>query len=166
MYTLMETCLSKIDLTAFLDIIVSGLSDDDDIKVSCYLMLVKLGSIAPTAVVQRAFCLSNDHNVADSSLGPAGLDAAAAPFDATLKMKLKDTAVKQEVEKLAGVQRSALRTMAALLPLSSESSTPKFTQLANETRDGALWGRDFKEMITNAQENKAGAGGADRMDID
>ena len=52
----METCLNKIDLNAFLDIIIAGLSDDDDVKVSCYLMLVKLGSIAPTAVVQRTAC--------------------------------------------------------------------------------------------------------------
>ena len=60
MYTLMETCLNKIDLNAFLDIIIGGLSDDDDIKVSCYLMLVKLGSIAPTAVIQRTSRCDSD----------------------------------------------------------------------------------------------------------
>lgn len=92
------------------------------------------------------------------------MDAAAAPFDATLKMKLKDTAVKQEVEKLSGVQRSALRTMAALLPLASESTTPKFSQLASETKHSALWGTEFKEMIANASGSQAVA--SDRMDID
>ena len=97
-----------------------------------------------------------------------GLDAAATPFDALLKTKLKDGAVKQEVEKLAEMQRSALRTMAALLPLASQESTPRFYQLAQETKAGALWGSDFKSMIANAAENKSagGANGADRMDID
>ena len=91
-----------------------------------------------------------------------GLDLAATPFDAILKMKLKDTAVKQEVEKLSGVQRSALRTMAALLPLSSEATTPKFAQLVNDTKAGHLWGAEFKDMIANAADNQM----ADKMDID
>ena len=47
--------MNKLDLNTYLEIVISGLSDDDDIKVSCYLMLVKLSNIAQPAVVQRVF---------------------------------------------------------------------------------------------------------------
>ena len=64
------------------------------------------------------------------------------------------------------MQKSALRTMAALIPLSSEAATPRFSQVVNETKAGVLWGSEFKDMIANAAENKSASGGADRMDID
>jgi cullin-associated NEDD8-dissociated protein 1 len=96
----------------------------------------------------------------------AGLDTAVKPFDGVLKTKLKETAVKQEVEKLAEMQRSALRTMASLLPLASNASIPKFMALCDETRNSALWGVDFKEMIRSAADNKSSANNVDRMEID
>lgn len=52
MYTLLETCLNKLDINAYLNQVIAGLSDDDDIKVQCYLMLVKLSHATPTAVIQ------------------------------------------------------------------------------------------------------------------
>jgi cullin-associated NEDD8-dissociated protein 1 len=53
MYTLLETCLNKLDINTYLDQVIAGLSDDDDIKLQCYLMLVKLSHVAATAVAQR-----------------------------------------------------------------------------------------------------------------
>lgn len=148
MYTLLETCFTKLDMKAYLDIVVNGLSDDDDIKVSSFLMLVKLRNMAPTAVVQR-------------------LDAAATPFDAILKTKTKETSVKQEIEKLAEMQRSALRTMATLARIANAANSPKFVQLIQDTKSSALWGSEFKTMITAAEEVAAGpALEAQAMDLD
>lgn len=53
MYTLLETSLNKLDIDAYLSQVIAGLTDDDDIKVQCYLMLVKLSHATPTAVIQR-----------------------------------------------------------------------------------------------------------------
>ena len=48
-----------------------------------------------------------------------GLDQSTEAFSATINLKLKDNAVKQDLERAAELQRSALRAMVALLPLSS-----------------------------------------------
>jgi cullin-associated NEDD8-dissociated protein 1 len=95
-----------------------------------------------------------------------GLDSTVQPLDAVLKTKLKETAVKQEVEKLQEMQRSVLRTMAALLPLMSSTHAPRFVQLVNEVRSGPLYGADFKELLANAEHNRPSTNGADRMEID
>ena len=55
MYTLLSTCLDKIDVHGFLDTVRSGLEDQHDIKMLAYLMLVRLGKVAPTAVMQSKF---------------------------------------------------------------------------------------------------------------
>jgi cullin-associated NEDD8-dissociated protein 1 len=53
MLTLLETCLNKIDINEFTNRVLSGLSDEDEIKVLCYLMLIRLSHIAPTTIASR-----------------------------------------------------------------------------------------------------------------
>lgn len=55
MYTLLNTCLDKIDVYGFLDRVRVGLDDQHDIKMLAYLMLIRLGKVAPTAVTQSKF---------------------------------------------------------------------------------------------------------------
>lgn len=55
MHSLLDTCLKEIDLQAYLSQVISGLSDEDEVKKLCYVMLTKLAHVAPTAVSQRAF---------------------------------------------------------------------------------------------------------------
>lgn len=52
MYTLLNSCLDKIDVYGFLDHVRVGLDDQHDIKMLAYLMLIRLGKVAPTAVTQ------------------------------------------------------------------------------------------------------------------
>ena len=54
MHTLLDTCLKEIEIHEYLRRVLAGLSDEEDVKKLCYLMLVKLAQIAPTAVTQRA----------------------------------------------------------------------------------------------------------------
>jgi hypothetical protein len=49
----MSTCLGYIDITEFLDRVISGLKDLDDVKVLCYMSLHRLQQVAPTAVLSR-----------------------------------------------------------------------------------------------------------------
>lgn len=53
MLTLLDTCLSKIDINEFTDRVLNGITDEDEIKVLCYLMLIRLSHIAPTTVTSR-----------------------------------------------------------------------------------------------------------------
>lgn len=53
MHTLLDTCPNEIEIHEYLKRVLSGLSDEEEVKKLCYLMLVKLALIAPTAVAQR-----------------------------------------------------------------------------------------------------------------
>ncbi len=86
----METAYSRISIIDLYDRIVAGLSDDNDIRALCNLMVSKLVFIAHDETGRR-------------------LDAMADAFRATLSTKLKDTAVKQELEKQNEAIKSVLR---------------------------------------------------------
>lgn len=51
MYTLLDSCLDRIDIFEFLNHIEDGLKDHSDIKMLTYLMLIRLSSLCPSAVL-------------------------------------------------------------------------------------------------------------------
>ncbi len=53
MYTLLDSCLDRIDIFEFLKHVEDGLNDHYDIKMLTYLMLVRLAHLCPNAVLQR-----------------------------------------------------------------------------------------------------------------
>lgn len=79
--------MSVIDLY---DRIVAGLSDDNDIRALCNLMVSKLVHLDPDETIRR-------------------LDSIAQGFRKTLSHKLKDNAVKQEIEKQEEANKAVLR---------------------------------------------------------
>ncbi|KAF9074038.1 armadillo-type protein [Rhodocollybia butyracea] len=129
MYTLLDTCLTKLDLREFLGRVLPGLADDsDEIKVICHMMLFRLSQVAPAAVSQR-------------------LDEATPQLEKTMKgaTVTKDT-VKQDLERAAELQRSALRAVAALSKIGAGVS-PKFDAFAEDLKRNATWGAELKELI-------------------
>lgn len=86
----METAFSRINILDFYDRIIAGLADEYDIRSLCNLMLTKLVILDPDETSRR-------------------LDAIAGCFRVTLSTKLKDNAVKQEIEKQDEAIRSVLR---------------------------------------------------------
>lgn len=86
----MEIAFSRIDVQEFYDRIVAGLGDEHDIRTICNLMLTKLVILNPEETARR-------------------LDSIAACFRTVLSIKLKETAVKQEIEKQAEACKSVLR---------------------------------------------------------
>ena len=52
MYTLLDSCLDRIDIFEFLNHVEDGLKDHYDIKMLTYLMLVRLSHLCPSAVLQ------------------------------------------------------------------------------------------------------------------
>jgi cullin-associated NEDD8-dissociated protein 1 len=91
----METAFSRISIIDLYDRIIAGLRDDNDIRGLCNLMVSKLVYIDPDETTRR-------------------LDAIAEAFRATLSTKLKDSAVKQEIEKQEEANKSVLRVTVLL----------------------------------------------------
>ncbi|KAL8377319.1 hypothetical protein RB595_008148 [Gaeumannomyces hyphopodioides] len=90
LYALMETAFPRLDIIQLYDRIIDGLSDDNDIRALCNLMVSKLVFLAPEETTRR-------------------LDSIAAAFRHTMATKLKDNAVKQEIEKQNEANKSVLR---------------------------------------------------------
>ncbi|TAQ89582.1 hypothetical protein B7494_g2085 [Chlorociboria aeruginascens] len=90
LYSLMETAFSRINILDLYDRIIAGLQDEHDIRALCNLMLTKLVVLDPDETARR-------------------LDAIADCFRTVLSTKLKDSAVKQEIEKQDEASKSTLR---------------------------------------------------------
>ena len=59
MYTLLDSCLDRIDIFEFLRHVEDGLNDHYDIKMLTYLMAVRLAHLCPNAVLQREYGLAD-----------------------------------------------------------------------------------------------------------
>jgi cullin-associated NEDD8-dissociated protein 1 len=86
----METAFSRVSIIDLYDRIVAGLTDDNDIRALCNLMVSKLVYLDADETVRR-------------------LDSIADGFRKTLSHKLKDNAVKQEIEKQDEANKAVLR---------------------------------------------------------
>lgn len=53
MYTLLDSCLDRIDIFEFLSHVEDGLKDHYDVKMLTYLMVVRLANLSPGPVLQR-----------------------------------------------------------------------------------------------------------------
>ncbi|KAI8987133.1 armadillo-type protein [Pilobolus umbonatus] len=134
MYTLLSTCLNKIDIHAFLERVRSGLDDQHDIKMLVYLMLIRLAKVAPTAVAQK-------------------LDDLISPFKTTLDFKMRSNAVKQEVEKNQELIRAALRCIHSLSALSDSNASPRFEMFVFELKNGPL-AEEYKLTVLEAESRE------------
>jgi cullin-associated NEDD8-dissociated protein 1 len=63
MYTLLETCLDKLEIYSFLTRVIEGLSDQHDIAILSHTMLIRLARVAPTAVTQSKFLLLLSYSI-------------------------------------------------------------------------------------------------------
>ncbi|KAF2718926.1 TIP120-domain-containing protein [Polychaeton citri CBS 116435] len=96
MYALLDTeaARSRLDMRAFYDRIIAGISDEHEIKILCCLVLSKLISIVPAESARR-------------------LDSLAQQFRTVLAFKPKENAVKQELEKLAEQNKAIIKITVA-----------------------------------------------------
>ncbi|THV01265.1 TIP120-domain-containing protein [Dendrothele bispora CBS 962.96] len=122
----LDTCLPKLDLHEFFSRVLPGLADDsDEIKVMSHMMLFRLSQVAPSAVAQR-------------------LDEATPQLQATMKgVTVNKDTVKQDLERSAELQRSALRAVAALSKIGTGIS-PRFDQFVEELKRNPTWGLSSK----------------------
>ncbi|KAJ3020912.1 Cullin-associated NEDD8-dissociated protein 1 [Thoreauomyces humboldtii] len=147
MYTLLETCLSRIDVFGFLQRVMNGLRDpSNDIKILSHLMLQRLSQLSPTAVAQK-------------------LDDLVEPLKLTLLAKSKSNAVKQEVEKTNELVRSTARTTLVLQKISEVGVSPRFVEYLKEVQGPQSAVQDI--MAAEAQNGllSVSVGGVMPMDL-
>ncbi|KAI8337575.1 armadillo-type protein [Chlamydoabsidia padenii] len=143
LYTLLSTCLDKIDIYGYLDCVRTGLNDQHDIKMIVYLMLSRLGKVASTAVSQR-------------------LDLFVPPMKATLDFKIRSNAVKQELEKNQELVRATIRCIVSLSDLGETGNCPAFEQFVDDVRTGP---HSDEYKLTAAEANKRESRLGDYMDL-
>jgi len=135
MSTLLDTCVDKIDISAFITQLTEGLKDPSyDIKMLSHLMVVRLASIAGAAVVES-------------------LDQLVDPLRATVTFKPPQAAVKQEIERNDELVRSALRAVVAIAKVENVDSNMKFEEFMRTTvKTGEL--AEKYEAIRVAEEGE------------
>lgn len=114
MYTLLDTCLDKLDLTVFIQHVKDGLSDHQDIRTLNHLMVAKLAHRASAALAH-------------------GLDLLIEPMRVTVTTKVKDNAVQHERERNDELIRSALRAIAAVSRIPNIEDNQKFADFLKST---------------------------------
>ncbi|XP_029683341.1 cullin-associated NEDD8-dissociated protein 1-like isoform X2 [Takifugu rubripes] len=115
MYTLLDSCLDALDVLQFLDHVEEGLKDHYDIRMLTFLMLARLATLSPAAVLQR-------------------VDRLIEPLKATCMTKVRAGSVKQEFEKQGELRRSAMRAVAALLAVPELERSPSMAEFASQIR--------------------------------
>ena len=115
MYTLLDSCLDRLDVFEFLNHVENGLRDHYDIKMLTYLMTARLAQLCPTAVLQR-------------------LERLVEPLKSTCTLKVKANSVKQEYEKQDELKRSALRAVAALLTIPDADKNPSLSEFVTQIK--------------------------------
>ncbi|XP_076864497.1 cullin-associated NEDD8-dissociated protein 2 [Brachyhypopomus gauderio] len=131
MYTLLDSCLDCLDIFEFLNHVEEGLKDHYDIRMLTFIMLARLASLCPAAVVQR-------------------LDRLVEPLRATCTTKVKAGSVKQEFEKQEELRRSAMRAVAALLSVRDVEKSPAMADFANQIRTNAEMATIFESVQGDA----------------
>jgi cullin-associated NEDD8-dissociated protein 1 len=132
----MEIAFSRINILDFYDRVIDGLKDEHDIRALCNLMLTKLVVLDPDETSRR-------------------LDAIADCFRTILSVKLKDNAVKQEIEKQEEASKSVLRVSLILHNAIPGASTAMGTQASQHQIWRTYWEwveRDFEPTLRSLRE--------------
>ncbi|XP_073957359.1 cullin-associated and neddylation-dissociated 1 isoform X2 [Choristoneura fumiferana] len=138
MYTLLGTCLDRLDVFEFLRHVEDGLRDHYDIKMLTYLMCARLAQLCPAVVLQR-------------------LESLVEPLRATCTMKVKANSVKQEYEKQDELKRSALRAAAALLHIPEADKNPHLMDFVTQIKSFP----DLQPIFESILKDSSGTAGVD-----
>lgn len=115
MYTMLDTCLDRLDIFEFLTHLEKGLKDHYDIIMLTYLMLTRLSTLCPAAILAR-------------------LDQLLEGLRGTIMSNVKPESVKQECEKQLELKRSAIRALVTILQIQDAIKNPKLNDFLNHIK--------------------------------
>ncbi|KAJ1110677.1 hypothetical protein NDU88_008025 [Pleurodeles waltl] len=142
MYTLLESCMDRLDIYEYLNHVEDGLKDHYDIRMLTFIMLARLSTLCPNAVLQR-------------------LDRLIEPLRATCTSKVKAGSVKQEFEKQDELKRSAMRTVAALLTIPEVEKSPGMSDFTSYISANP----EMATLFESIQKDPTSLSGAELMDF-
>jgi len=132
MYTMLDTCLSRLELQEFILKLVSGLTDEYDIQCLNHLILIRLAKRAGSALL-------------------AGLEQLIPPLTTCVKSTAKDATNPEQVERNNELIRSGLRAIATINKLPDIAETaPKFIDFIKSTVQQGDLGKMFIEVSKTA----------------
>ena len=130
----MEAAYSRINPIDLFDRIIAGLGDEHEIKVLSNLMLTKLVYLDPEETGRH-------------------LDPIAERYRSILAVKLKENAVKQEMEKLTEANKGVLKVTLLLHNILSANAS------AGSNLQGEKWkgywdwvGKDFRAQLASVEQ--------------
>ncbi|CAJ0939502.1 unnamed protein product, partial [Mesorhabditis belari] len=131
MFTLLGSCLEKLDVFEFISHLEDGLRDSHhDIRLLAYVNLSKLATLTPAHVMQR-------------------LDRICEPLKAQLLFKAKTNAVKQDFDKYDDLKRAAIRTWLILQEMPEGSRQPQLVDIHHTIKGTA----ELKDMLTAIEKD-------------
>ncbi|KAF1503523.1 Cullin-associated NEDD8-dissociated protein 1, partial [Megadyptes antipodes antipodes] len=142
MYTLLESCLDRLDIYEYLNHVEDGLKDHYDIRMLTFIMLARLSTLCPSAVLQR-------------------LEQLIEPLRATCSTKVKAGSVKQEFEKQDELKRSAMRAVAALLTIPEVEKSPAMAEFSSQIRSNP----EMASLFESIQKDSASLPTPESMDM-
>ncbi|KAF1501880.1 Cullin-associated NEDD8-dissociated protein 1, partial [Eudyptula minor novaehollandiae] len=142
MYTLLESCLDRLDIYEYLNHVEDGLKDHYDIRMLTFIMLARLSTLCPSAVLQR-------------------LERLIEPLRATCSTKVKAGSVKQEFEKQDELKRSAMRAVAALLTIPEVEKSPAMAEFSSQIRSNP----EMASLFESIQKDSASLPTSESMDM-
>ncbi|XP_061218525.1 cullin-associated NEDD8-dissociated protein 1-like isoform X3 [Neopsephotus bourkii] len=142
MYTLLESCLDRLDIYEYLNHVEDGLKDHYDIRMLTFIMLARLSTLCPSAVLQR-------------------LERLVEPLRATCSTKVKAGSVKQEFEKQDELKRSAMRAVAALLTIPEVEKSPVMAEFSSQIRSSP----EMASLFESIQKDSASLSTSESMDM-
>ncbi|XP_030356585.1 cullin-associated NEDD8-dissociated protein 1-like isoform X2 [Strigops habroptila] len=142
MYTLLESCLDRLDIYEYLNHVEDGLKDHYDIRMLTFIMLARLSTLCPSAVLQR-------------------LERLVEPLRATCSTKVKAGSVKQEFEKQDELKRSAMRAVAALLTIPEVEKSPVMAEFSSQIRSSP----EMASLFESIQKDSASLPTSELMDM-
>ncbi|NWX41658.1 CAND1 protein, partial [Steatornis caripensis] len=142
MYTLLESCLDRLDIYEYLNHVEDGLKDHYDIRMLTFIMLARLSTLCPNAVLQR-------------------LERLIEPLRATCSTKVKAGSVKQEFEKQDELKRSAMRAIAALLTIPEVEKSPVMAEFSSQIRSNP----EMASLFESIQKDSASLPTSESMDM-
>jgi cullin-associated NEDD8-dissociated protein 1 len=145
LYTLLDAALDRIEVLPFIQNIVRGLTDHNDLKLLSHMIIVRLAATAGPLML-------------------TGLDLLVDPLKETVTAKVKDQAVKQEVERNEELVRSALRAVAAIAKVPGADTIPKFREFMHSVVLSADYIEKYKLISKEANVSSADFAGPSDMD--
>jgi len=142
MYTLLDTCVDRLDIFEFLSHVQDGLKDHYDIKMLTYLMVARVSQLCPGAVLQK-------------------LDRLVEPLKLTCTTKVKANSVKQEYEKQDELKRSAMRAVAALLSIAGADKHPQLNEFITQIKSTP----ELANLFESIQKDSGDGAASNGMDL-